>query len=278
MRDKRKPKGFFDELLALQDQYFHSEDNVSIYQKANEGKASNMRDFYALTYCYCREFAADIPYMYCRGDALADISTQRADILAERYAWVANEIESQGYTQKNYFNHNLIEPHGLHEAYSILCWLLCFNVSDNDITALAVEFGPAGKDRLVDTILARYQPDRVIASGSGHPATFQLLDDVIDASESDRIVVLQRYMKEWGKLLSNLNGLGSIGIFRQKKLTNKTLGKDVGAAYKGYWMWEVALLIKFFGIDDSSFIDNEFYPADLVHFKRPQDNSGSKEK
>ncbi|WP_415839162.1 PoNe immunity protein domain-containing protein, partial [Pseudoalteromonas maricaloris] len=40
-------------------------------------------------------------------------------------------------------------------------------------------------------------------------------------------------------------------------------------AYDGYWCWEIALVVKLFNIDDSSFIDHPYYPKDLVHW---QDN------
>ncbi|MCD9032645.1 DUF1911 domain-containing protein, partial [Luteimonas sp. Y-2-2-4F] len=40
-------------------------------------------------------------------------------------------------------------------------------------------------------------------------------------------------------------------------------GEDTG--YVGYWSLEAALVVKVFGIDDSSFRRHANYPADLVH-------------
>jgi hypothetical protein len=37
-----------------------------------------------------------------------------------------------------------------------------------------------------------------------------------------------------------------------------------GLAYSGYWCFEAAAVVKLLGIDDSSFRDNEYYPADLL--------------
>ena len=37
-------------------------------------------------------------------------------------------------------------------------------------------------------------------------------------------------------------------------------------AYYGYWCFEAAAIVKVLGLDDSSFIDNPFYPKDLVHW------------
>ena len=38
-------------------------------------------------------------------------------------------------------------------------------------------------------------------------------------------------------------------------------------AYYGYWSFEAAAVVKIMGLDDSSFIDNQYYPKDLVHQK-----------
>ena len=35
--------------------------------------------------------------------------------------------------------------------------------------------------------------------------------------------------------------------------------------YCGYWSFETAAIVKIMGLDDSTFIDNQYYPKDLVH-------------
>ncbi|AUS05351.1 PoNe immunity protein domain-containing protein [Pseudotamlana carrageenivorans] len=35
--------------------------------------------------------------------------------------------------------------------------------------------------------------------------------------------------------------------------------------YCGYWSFEAAAVVKIMNLDDSSFIDNQYYPKDLVH-------------
>ncbi|WP_010178988.1 PoNe immunity protein domain-containing protein [Aquimarina agarilytica] len=44
------------------------------------------------------------------------------------------------------------------------------------------------------------------------------------------------------------------------ELQNKTYN-----AYYGCWSFEAAAIVKIMGLDDSSFIDNQYYPKDLVH-------------
>lgn len=35
--------------------------------------------------------------------------------------------------------------------------------------------------------------------------------------------------------------------------------------YSGYWSFETAAVVKIMELDDSNFIDNQYYPKDLVH-------------
>lgn len=271
MRDKNSTKEHFDEVLELAQEYTHNEDWFASYREQNKNNTGEEGiNFFPLLDAHCISLAQDVPYMYCRGDSLAAIEQFRIQLLADRCVEVAQEIKTQGYLEKRYFFINMIDPHDIHSVYCLLCWLLCFNVDPEKIAAFAPIIAPAGKDRLIDSVLSRYQPDREIALASGNAATFQLLDDCITATDEQRVEFLQKYIKDWGKLLSNLKGLSSIGIHRQKKLTNKTLHKELegkNITYKGFWMWEVALLVKFFGINDEPFRDNEYYPADMVHYK-----------
>lgn len=186
----------------------------------------------------------------------------------DRYLRVAQEITDQGYIGQRFFESNTIDVHGFHHIYTLLCLFYCFGIDDKKMQVIAPVLFEEGKDRLIDKILQRWQPARKIAAGSGHPATFQLLDDFIDAGQIERIDIIHTYIKNWAKLLSNLKS-PTIGLSRRKKLSkNEDLEKDVTGMYVGFWMWEVALLVKAFDIDDSSFSSNEFYPKEMVDYLR----------
>jgi hypothetical protein len=45
-------------------------------------------------------------------------------------------------------------------------------------------------------------------------------------------------------------------------------GDHTGGAmyYVGYWAWEIGGLVKAYGLDDSSFRNNRYYPGDMAHF------------
>ena len=48
MRDKRKLKSHFDEMLSVEYEYFHSEDQISVYKKANISNLPSVRNFSAI--------------------------------------------------------------------------------------------------------------------------------------------------------------------------------------------------------------------------------------
>lgn len=53
--------------------------------------------------------------------------------------------------------------------------------------------------------------------------------------------------------------------FYHKHMNLYNSHKSKANIYCGYWSFEVAAVVKIMGLDDSSFIDNQYYPKDLVH-------------
>lgn len=53
--------------------------------------------------------------------------------------------------------------------------------------------------------------------------------------------------------------------FYHKHMNLYNSHKSKANTYCGYWSFEAAAVVKIMGLDDSSFIDNQYYPKDLVH-------------
>ncbi|GAB2190672.1 hypothetical protein MAH1_22800 [Sessilibacter sp. MAH1] len=154
-----------------------------------------------------------------------------------------------------------------HSVYTWLCWFICFGGDAQKIAEVAPFLGRAGKDRLIDTIIKHYQPNRIIAKTCMNPETFGLLDQVIDADVNERPALVKKYLDDWPRLIGHLRGLHSIGVSAGVRVKDrKTLIDSIDSHYQGFWVWEAALVVKFFNIDDRSFKDHEFYPYELVHF------------
>ncbi|MEF2130468.1 PoNe immunity protein domain-containing protein [Pseudoalteromonas maricaloris] len=79
---------------------------------------------------------------------------------------------------------------------------------------------------------------------------FDKLYKVVEGSPEQRPALAKSYMEAWYVL--------------EESPDIHLLDND---AYDGYWCWEIALVVKLFNIDDSSFIDHPYYPKDLVHWQ-----------
>ena len=111
---------------------------------------------------------------------------------------------------------------------------------------------PAGRDQLVDTVMAVYEPGRIIHDKLTKPGVYRKLLDVISAPKEKQAGLIQKYLNNWEKSLQK-DGRGR---------------SHEQPTYVGYWCYEAAAVVAAFDIDDSSFIDHEYYPSDLMRWRK----------
>lgn len=271
MRDTRRPPERWDEQLESRRSRVH---NPNYYEEVQERikERDSIQPVYGL-FTYAQDFMEEINFCYCRGDDLDSIRERYVIPGLSRYRLLVGEIERyRDQMGSAHFCRALVKPNTAHSAYTLLAWWLCFGVAAADIKELAPYVAPAGEDRLTDTILQRYQPDRVVAEKPSCARSFGVLNQIIDAAPDKRIQLAEKYLATWGKTMGTLKGLSSLGIVCEPGLkSNKELRESHDAqamrlSYLGFWAWELALVVRFFDIDDSSFADHEFYPRDLAHY------------
>ena len=275
-RDTRKPVEYWDEMLALKHQHFHSKDNVAKYNERMQGMSEGVQPVFGLMNSHASYYLEDITYCYCRGDDLDEIKSKYIDEGIDRFIFVCGEIEkyrSHENMDSPYWEGNLFYPNEIHSALSMISWFVCFGADSQKMEQIAPYIAAAGKDRLIDTILKKYQPNREIATEDICGRTFKLLQSVLDTDKKKAIKNLEKYLANWGKLMGTLKGLRSIGLLgtrgaksNESLIANLDTIKNI--SYRGFWAWEVALVVRFFDIDDSSFCDHEFYPKDLARYKQ----------
>lgn len=111
---------------------------------------------------------------------------------------------------------------------------------------------PTGYDQLIDTILARYQPDRPIHEelryGSLHRPWIQL----IDAPEDKRVGAAAKTLNRWETYLKR----------------DRRWPSHDRPTFDGYWSYELAAIVCAFELDDSAFIEHQYYPGDLMKWRR----------
>lgn len=112
----------------------------------------------------------------------------------------------------------------------------------------------AGYDLFVDRLLQIYHPDRPLADEIADKSVYKNLYEVFDAPPEKRPAMIARYLDQWEKLL----------------LKNKIpehcypVPERQQKEWAGFWCYPAAAVVAALNIDDSSFIDHEFYPTDLM--------------
>ena len=272
-RDKFKSFEFWDEKVQFATGNNRSMDAYSLFKEKIDSTGDDS-SFNLLFHIYALRWIHQVAPRYNRGDELSAIKLEIVDEGVERYLKVAEELElyrSKVRLQQTQVFTKLLVPHHLQDAYTLLSWFICFDTDADKLSKLAPFIAPEGCDRILDTILARYQPDRVVAESCACPRTHRLLESLFDASNEKQEELCHRYLDRWARLMSSLNGKGILnGASRAEgaKSNADLVRLAEQTSYKGFWAFELAMIVRELEIDDSSFADHQLYPADLAHFNR----------
>lgn len=281
MRDKFSDVNFFDETIAMWESR-NAEKTLAFFEERylddaiNPVSPNGSRKLSLIATNAIVSVANYIPCKYSRGDGLDDIDEKHFKELLKRYEFLANELASGN--PKKYvvgFGDDKLQVSDVHSVYTILAWCLCFEtvLDSPSIRSLFTHLCKPNFDRLSDTVRSSFADVAGISeSACAYPRAFGLLDQIIDAEPSQRAELVSKYLVNWPKHISQLK-FNSLAFNCSKSGSSLKSRKDLVAGmnnhFKGYWAWEAALVVKFFGIDDSSFKDNEYYPYDLVHYTPP---------
>ncbi len=113
---------------------------------------------------------------------------------------------------------------------------------------------PAGVDRCVDRLLQRYQPEREVGDNIRHPRMFKHLYNVFDATPEQRPALIKDFLANWETRIKK----------GYHPYMNWGRHEDPSSNFAGYWCFPAAAVVAALNIDDSTFIDDEYYPADLM--------------
>ena len=149
-------------------------------------------------------------------------------------------------------------------AYDEMLWMLSLgyllNIDEADFKKLVRVVDRDGvKDYLFEFIINAKIKDRQLISEEsyseffGVPQTFEKLRQTITHNDKNKAEKLLKEFitKDWYKKHKDAGWYNS--------------HKSIHDVYYGYWSFETAAVVKIMGLDDSSFIDSNYYPKDLVH-------------
>ncbi len=271
VRDTRRPIEYWDKKDASLAKYRSIERSRELYRMACERRPDGC-PLSSLLDRGIRVFLNSVCYFYSRGDDIDEIRQKSLMPAIENSLFFQTELaehpERAGWPYLNSVGKN---PTGAYESYVFLAYFVCLGADAETMRALSPLMAKAGEDRLVDLILSQYEPDRIIADKAAQPRIFGDLDKLIDATPEERIKLIEHYLDRWAVQISKLKGLallGGVGGLEGAK-SNADLEEEgfLAPNYKGWWAWEVALMVRVFGIDDTSFADHILYPLDLARYR-----------
>jgi hypothetical protein len=146
-------------------------------------------------------------------------------------------------------------------GYDVMLWMLSLgyllDVKEKDFIKLVNVIDRDGvKDLLFEFIINAKLKNRKAIEKESYEYGWILFGKIRQAiSEKDKAVsvdLVKVYVrKDWYKEHRNEGWYNS--------------HKNVHDSYFGYWSFETAAVVKILNLDDSSFIDCQYYPKDLVH-------------
>ncbi len=139
--------------------------------------------------------------------------------------------------------------------FSTIVYAECLSF-DRLVLEQLVKYIPSGKDQLVDRLLCHYQPERKINEELKEKGKYKQLIEILDSSDKAfQAKKLKTYLDQWPKKL----GIRAPDGIRPLHET---------PTYDGYWCYEAAAVVIVADIDDESFKDHEFYPAELMSWRK----------
>ena len=195
---------------------------------------------------------------YSRGDSIEEIKPYLLDIIHLTFeSW-------DGFGLLYHKGQKKLNQYGL-STYDGMLWMLSLgyllDIDDSDFRKLvAVIDRDQVKDHLFEYIIRAKLNDRQPIKEESYeiyyfaPKAYELLRTAIiqnNKTEAEKLVA-KFVRKDW------YNKHKSAGWYNSHISNHNT--------YYGYWSFETAAVVKIMGLDDSSFRDCQYYPADLVTF------------
>ncbi|MCQ4317774.1 DUF1911 domain-containing protein [Stutzerimonas zhaodongensis] len=166
------------------------------------------------------------------------------------------------------------------DHYISCFWLvglgLTLDIPDDQWSRLIALIGNEGQDRLLDKIISKRSPARVIRDEVLYPTPYALLLNAIEAPVEKQALLLKQFVESW------FDGLGAaVRNAKHGQAAKVTYpywykyGDEnfAGGAYFGRWCVEAAVAAKVFRVDDALCVGNQHYPVDLIHLPRNETDS-----
>jgi len=245
MRDKFSTEKYFEYAIEVCSKSIQKREN---YIKTKDERVPN----WAVIYNGLRFDNLKLArYQYSLGIPLAEIKNSLSEAL--KY-FIINEKHPD--VERDTVHGYIGSYENLLDLVSMVIMFRIETVIDEEFYNLIKEH--KGKDFLLDVIFNKRLGLPIETEEIFFPKIYQLLVDVIKSEEVDRPAAMKNYLDNWYKTRR------SSTIYGQHKESEV----NGGTGYHGYWAFDAAVITYLFDIDDSSYRDSDYYPADLVDYAR----------
>ncbi|WP_447928951.1 PoNe immunity protein domain-containing protein [Vreelandella sp. EE27] len=153
--------------------------------------------------------------------------------------------------------------------YHLWWWSLavCIGVSDMYRQRMLAVTGNTGQDALFDQLAVTLgATDRPMADSLCYPELHAPLLKITGLSQTHRPSYLQSFLNNWYAHCEP-------AAWYDNHLMEEDECEELADFYVGYWCFEAALMVALYEIDDTSFRNHPYYPADLArHYRASRKN------
>lgn len=250
MRDSRADAGYFARYRAGLEVTLSAEEERATQIE----RATSKPGFYAAgTMALYRARLGEVLWAYSTRLSVAEIAIRVSKLIdSYTYAWVSDAEYLDEATLA--LRHDLrTSRHIYTDAISVLSLAILTNADTARVDALLQAVGNRGIDGVYDRVARTREPDRLTGNALAFNKPWAKLLSVFDAEASKRPALVKSFLGTWYSSNKSVYWAGDDLIIDRG-----------GIGYGGYWCFEAAAVVRILDIDDSSFKDNPFYPADLV--------------
>ncbi|MGC1375907.1 MAG: PoNe immunity protein domain-containing protein [Anaerolineales bacterium] len=241
-RETFKEQAYFDE------QVMYNDDMLLKFKETIANNNTTPEHRRRLRHTVFRRQVEQLILRYSQGETVSVIRDDFPAIVSALSAYQA---------EPGYSPHNFAE----FDAYIYGIWLvslaILLDVEDKIFNDLLAELGNRGRDALYERLVALRISGGPQISTLMYPKPYQFLFDALDSTGDEQASLIMQFLKTYYKGM------------KKAYWHDSHLGKDAG--FFGYWCFELAAFVKKLKIDDHTFVENIFYPVDLVKYESQKD-------
>jgi hypothetical protein len=172
------------------------------------------------------------------------------NVLRETYIQVLHDLKNYIGIQGNYSRLKSFDDYI--DTLWLVSFAILFELDKEDFKNLISSLGDAPKDALISQLIRRYLPEYPTQNKLLYPKPYRsLYQATVSDDNKEQESLIEKFLKHYYDNMERAYW-HNIHIVQPSN-------------FFGYWCFELAALVRVLHIPDDKFINNMYYPRDLVH-------------